>query len=428
MFKSLFGSTKSSCFQRDPRLHQAPQQVQNLIIESTKYPYRQLKEKFSRNPFIKKYVASKKATKFPSPFNLSPPSIYEPNTNFYSNDGNAPLLDLSTYLIENQPRFQDNAQKGFYVSTKTPELATGDSTVFIETKEILQDFIQQMDEHGYIIEKGKKYWLPNVLCLDALITSKKFKSFIFIDPLNPQESLKTLSSDQLELLKIGPEVKISRSERNKRKKEITNYYKRLNRGIQMLKYYGISIHNLIPFHEFFIREIQDLNNLFNLSHNGENTGYMATFLIPLTTIIGSVANNPDSIIQNRNEILDFYSRSEKDILRSIDKDNYKTIHGEKQDTNELSIPSNSVENQIFLQKLNFGLIQNPQEETYLRVVLQSDYQLNENSKCKEDGWLYKPEPYARLITIVPLKANKLNVMEKRYIERRKMEKQQLLSR
>ena len=72
------------------------------------------------------------------------------------------------------------------MSTKTPELATGNSTVFIETEEILQDFIQQMDEHGYIIEKGKKYWLPNVLCLDALITSQKFKSFLFIDPLDPQ--------------------------------------------------------------------------------------------------------------------------------------------------------------------------------------------------------------------------------------------------
>ena len=306
-------------------------------------------------------------------------------------------------------------------------MATGNSTVFIETEEILQDFIQQMDEHGYIIEKGKKYWLPNVLCLDALITSQKFKSFIFIDPLNPKQYLKTLSSDKLESLKIGPEVEMSRSERNKRKKEITNYYKGLTRGIQMLKYYGTSVYNLIPFHEFFIREIQDLDNLCNLSHNDANTGYMATLLIRLTAIIGSVENNPVRSVQNRNEILDFYSRSEQDILRSIDKENYKIIHGEKQDTNELPIPSNSVENQIFLQKLNFGLIQNPQEETYLRVVLQSDYQLNENSKCKEDGWFYKPEPHARLITILPLKADKLSPIEKRCLARRKMKKQQLIS-
>ena len=43
----------------------------------------------------------------------------------------------------------------------------------------------------------------------------------------------------------------------------------------MLKYYGTSVYNLIPFHEFFIREIQDLDNLCNLSHNDANTGYMA---------------------------------------------------------------------------------------------------------------------------------------------------------
>lgn len=192
----------------------------------------------------------------------------------------------------------------------------------------------------------------------------------------------------------------------------------------MFKYYGTSIHNLIPFHEFFMRELKDLTNLYSVSHNRTKTGFVATFLIAVTPTVSnsaeSVQNKP-----NRNPVFDFYSQSEKEILSKIDK-NYEALHGKSQNTSRFDIPLESPENKTFVQNLKFPFTENLPQETYLRIVLHSDWQTHEDSDCKNEGWFYRPQLYARLITIIPVRYDKLDIMEKAEIKKRHANKKQNL--
>lgn len=243
---------------------------------------------------------------------------------------------------------------------------------------------------------------------------------IFSFSFDPGKNIRKLSENEIEQLKIGPEKEMPRKERQKKTQEIENMYKGILRGIRMFKYYGTSIHNLIPFHEFFIREIQDFTNLYSVSHNQTKTGFMATFLIAVAPILlnpaDSVENKP-----NTHPIFDFYGQSEDEILRNVDK-NYAKLYGQNQNTSRFGIPLKSPENKTFVENLEFPFTENISQETYLRIVLQSDWQAHENSDCNKDGWFYKPELHARLVTIVPLRYDKLTAPEKREIEKRKANK------
>lgn len=182
----------------------------------------------------------------------------------------------------------------------------------------------------------------------------------------------------------------------------------------------MSIYNLIFFHEFFMRELRDLTNLYSVEHNKTNTAFSAPFLIVVTPTLANTAEG----VQNKpttNPIFDFYSRSKQEIVGDIDK-TYKILYGKSQDTSGLDIPLKSSENQTFVNNCKFPFTENFQQETYLRVVLQSDWHVHEDLNCNKERWFYRPELHARLITILPVRYDKLDPQEKQEINTRKANK------
>lgn len=197
---------KNFCFQENPKLSQASYRVQDLIIKSTLSPERQFKLNFPKTPVRIAYLRNNKRTKFQPPFNATAPFIYEPNTDTYADKGIESEIELMTYYKKEQEKAQVQVteQPGFYLQQTRPdfeEKKEENSLQIIKSEEMRNDFISQMNEKGYVEYDRKKYWLPSPLCLNAFITSNKFKKFIFLTLLIQEKLLENCLKMKLTNLK-----------------------------------------------------------------------------------------------------------------------------------------------------------------------------------------------------------------------------------
>ena len=378
-------------------------------------------KKFEKN--YKEVVKRKKKSEIQPIFNGHPPYITEGNPSsddFYPKGRNPSLLDWKLFRFPKLYKGEPKKFTRFYVSTENfEEYDIREKLILTDYRDEdgkrintidgknLKDLEYEMRQNHYVKlgppGKKKKFWFPTSADqLDAGIGAEKLYGYAVFDPLNPEEAIRQID--------IPDEPHPQREELIK-----SRYNKRLNLNKELFIKFGISTHNIDVFHDFLRSQILDINNLYCLGHN--EYGYTATYIFP----ISATTANPN--VFNENEIAKFYKRDLYDIANDLDP-NYRIYKPEilnKKNYKDTPIPANSEQNKNFLRNLNISLkIDNPVQEYYLMVVVQSDPELhkNDNPNCNKEGWFYRPEVYGRLITIVPKEFHNLPAPAQPWVARR----------